>query len=204
VPSGLAAILERAQGMGLLGPAPIREQLAHALALAELIETPTGPFLDLGAGAGVPGLVLAAQWPEAEGVLLDAGARRGDHLRQAVAELELEPRVTVVVDRAETAARDPRMREHFDLVVARAFGGPAATAECAVGFLRAGGRLVVSEPPGGRPGRWDPAGLEQLGLDGPALAAGGGATAATFGLRDRPSGRWPRRTGVPQRRPLWG
>jgi 16S rRNA (guanine527-N7)-methyltransferase len=136
-------------------------------------------------------------------VLLDAGRRRGEHLQEACAELGLTDRVTVVVARAEAAGRDPRWRASFDLVVARGFGSPAATAECAVGFLRLGGRLAVSEPPGGDPDRWDPTGLAQLGLVGPEILRGDGATAATFVLPGEADERWPRRTGVPAHRPLW-
>jgi 16S rRNA (guanine527-N7)-methyltransferase len=136
-------------------------------------------------------------------VLLDAGRRRGEHLHEACGELGLTDRVAVVVARAEEAARDVQWRGSVDLVIARAFGSPAATAECAVGFLRPGGWLVVSEPPGGDPARWDPAGLAKLGLVGPEMLRGDGATAATFVLPRETEDRWPRRTGVPVHRPLW-
>jgi hypothetical protein len=136
-------------------------------------------------------------------VLLDAGRRRGEHLQQACRELGLTDRITVVVARAEVAGRETRWRGSVELVVARGFGAPAATAECAVGFLRRGGRLVVSEPPGGDSGRWDPAGLTWLGLVGPEILRGDGATAASFVLPGAAEERWPRRTGVPAHRPLW-
>jgi len=136
-------------------------------------------------------------------VLLDAGQRRGEHLEAACRELGLGDRVSVVVARAEEAGRDPRWRASIELVVARGFGSPAATAECAVGFLRAGGRLGVSEPPGSDRTRWEPAGLARLGLVGPEILKGGGATAAIFTLLDVTDERWPRRTGVPARHPLW-
>lgn len=169
----------------------------------ELLGPPPASFLDLGSGAGLPGLVLALRWPDVRGVLLDAGRRRGAHLEEACRELGVADRISVVVARAEEAGRDPRWRGSLDLVVARGFGSPAVTAECAVGFLRAGGRLVVSEPPGGDPTRWDPAGLAELGLVGPQIVQGRGATAATFALPALAGERWPRRTGVPARRPLW-
>ena len=49
----------------------------------------------------------------------------------------------MVHERAEVAARQQNLRGGFDVVVARGFGSPAVTAECAVGFLMPGGRLVV-------------------------------------------------------------
>jgi 16S rRNA (guanine527-N7)-methyltransferase len=168
-----------------------------------LLGAPAGSFLDLGSGAGLPGLVLALRWPQARGVLLDAGHRRGEHLEAACRELGLTDRVAVVVARAEEAGREARWRGSVELVVARGFGSPAVTAECAVGFLRPGGRLVVSEPPGGDPSRWDPVGLAGLGLDGPEILRGDGATAAACTLPAAADEHWPRRTGVPAHRPLW-
>jgi len=202
VPADLADILERAQTLGLLGPGPVANQLRHADALAGLI-APASRFLDLGSGAGLPGLVLALRWPEATVALLDANRRRADHLRWACHELGLHDRAEVVEARAEEAARDPRWRGRFSLVTARAFAPPAVTAECAVGFLAAGGRLVVSEPPGGSPVRWDPDGLGALGLTGPEILVAGEATAAVLRAPALADPRWPRRTGVPDRRPLW-
>jgi 16S rRNA (guanine527-N7)-methyltransferase len=197
-------VLARAQRLGLVGPGPPARHLEHARAFAALLGPAPAAFLDLGSGAGLPGLVLALEWPATRGILLDAGHRRGDHLVTACEELGLADRVTVVVARAEDAARDPRWRGSVDLVVARGFAAPAPTAECAVGFLRPEGRLVVSEPPGGDPGRWDAAGLDRLGLTGPTVTHAGGATAAAFVLAGEADRRWPRRTGVPGRRPLWG
>lgn len=164
-----------------------------------------GRVLDLGSGGGLPGLVLATYRPELELTLLEARQRACRFLREALAALELTP-VTVVEARAEDAARRPHLRESFDAVVARSFGPPAVTAECAVGFVRTGGRLVVSEPPGDEERdaaeRWPQSGLEELGL---APAAPGGGPGASFVLMEktRPDNRWPRRVGVPAKRPLW-
>lgn len=139
--------LERSQRLGFLGPAPVDAHLAHARGFAVAVEAPPTRFLDLGSGGGVPGLVLAELWPGAQAVLLEAGERRCGFLREAVGRLGLDGRVAVVRQRAEEAGRSPTWRGGFDLVVARSFGPPAVTAECAAPFLRVGGRLVVSEPP---------------------------------------------------------
>jgi len=71
----------------------------------------------------------------------------------------LGERVRVIRSRAEVAGHDPALRFQFDLVTARGFGPPAVTAECAAGFLRVDGRLVVSEPPEDRVSRWPSDGL---------------------------------------------
>jgi 16S rRNA (guanine527-N7)-methyltransferase len=135
-------------------------------------------------------------------VLLDAGRRRTDFLTDAVAELGLAERVAVRRARAETAGRDPACRGQFDLVVARGFGSPAVTAECAAPLLRTDGLVVVSEPPEAGD-RWPNDGLTLLGLE----------PVGRFGLPDagvqvlrqtRPCPeRYPRRVGIPAKRPLW-
>lgn len=159
-----------------------------------------GRVLDLGSGGGVPGLVLAHTLPGLELVLLDAGSRRSRFLREAVAGLGLGHRIEVVEDRAESAARHPLWREAFDTVVARSFGPAGVTAECAVGFLRTGGWLVVSEPPDGGGSRWPVDGLEELGF-----APATNREADGFGVarmeKVRSDDRWPRRVGIPAKRP---
>jgi len=176
--------------------------------MAACLPAGAGRVLDLGSGGGVPGLVLADAQPTLRLVLLDSAVRRCRFLRQVAAELNLVDRVEVVEARAEIAARDPAWRGSVDVVVARSFGAPAVTAECAVGFLRLGGCLVVSEPPGpgvspatsAAPGRWPAAGLAELGL-GPAEACGPGRYGFARLEKVRDDDRWPRRVGIPAKRP---
>jgi 16S rRNA (guanine527-N7)-methyltransferase len=75
----------------------------------------TGPWLDLGTGAGFPGLVIAALRPECEMVLVESRARRIDWLNRAIDAMELD-RVTVVGDRLEMVESQP-----FAVISARAF-----------------------------------------------------------------------------------
>ena len=163
-------------------------------------------MLDLGSGGGLPGLVVAVFQPEVTLTLLEARRRACRFLREAVGALGLDG-VTVVEARAEEAARTADLREAFDAVVARSFGPPAVTAECAVGFLRPEGRLVVSEPPGDEApgptsGRWPADGLDQLGFGPPA--PGGGPEASFVVIEKlRSDERWPRRVGIPAKRPVW-
>jgi 16S rRNA (guanine527-N7)-methyltransferase len=200
----LLEVLEDARGLGLLGPGPVVRQLDHALDLARSVGDFDGRLLDLGSGGGLPGLVLFTAWPRARGVLLDAQRRRCDFLERATATLEFGDRVEVRCARAEVAAREPDLRGSFDRVVARSFGPPAVTAECAVGFLRSGGDLVVTEPPNaGAVERWDDAGLARLGYEPAAPVRSGETGAVRIRLAERVDERWPRRDGVPAKRPLW-
>jgi 16S rRNA (guanine527-N7)-methyltransferase len=208
-PDALRSVLDEARDLGFLGPGPVRRQHEHALDLARAIGGCRGRLLDLGTGGGLPGLVLFDEWSATTGVLLDAQRRRCEFLTRAVVALELADRVAVTCGRAELLARDPALRGQFDLVTARAFGPPAVSAECAVGFLGPGGELVVTEPPAavgtegeGTP-RWDPDGLAALGfLETRALRV---ADTGAMRMRlSRPADeRWPRRDGVPAKRPLW-
>ena len=201
----LIAILERARDQGFVGPGPVEQHVEHAEGLAAAIGVDfAGRFLDLGSGAGIPGLTLARAWPTAEGTLLDSQGRRCAFLGEALLELGVEDRLGVECGRAEELARRRDLRGAYDLVVARGFGRPAVTAECAVGFLGSGGRLVVSEPPGEPSGsRWPGAGVSELGFRGPEVRGGPGSRHAILTLVAPASDRWPRRVGVPAKRPLW-
>lgn len=202
----LVEILQDARTRGYLGPEPVERHIEHSRGLVEAIGPFRGTFLDLGSGGGVPGLVLAMSWPAGFGILLESQQRRCEFLEAAVERLDLTDRVSVRGGRAEDLARDPELRGAVDLVVARAFGRPAVTAECAVGFLHAGGRLVVTEPPAGTSDvaeRWPVDGLRQLGF-GPAVPLRSGrAGAVALSALGEPAERWPRRAGRPAKSPRW-
>jgi 16S rRNA (guanine527-N7)-methyltransferase len=199
----LLEILAAAREIGLLGPGPIEAHLDHTAAWAGALGDPPASFLDLGSGGGVPGLVLARAWPGARGVLLDSRSRSVGFLSDAVATLGLADRIEVVEGRAEAEGREARLREGFPLVVARGFAAPPVTAECASAFLAVGGRLSVSEPPGGDPARWPEDGLARLGL-GPAETLRVDEASFVVIQKVQPlDERWPRRVGRPGHRPIW-
>jgi 16S rRNA (guanine527-N7)-methyltransferase len=200
-------VLERSRSLGFLGPGPVAAHLDHAVAMVEACGTgQTARALDLGSGGGLPGLVLAALRPEWSIVLLDAHQRRTSFLRESIAELGWS-NVDVVTMRAEEAGRSD-LRGRFDVVASRSFGPPAVTAECASPLLVVGGRLIVSEPPQGTPAeRWPVDGLTVLGLE--PVPAGqdpeydAAIQVVVFEQRAPCPERFPRRTGVPGKRPLW-
>jgi SAM-dependent methyltransferase len=205
----LLEVLERSRRLGFLGPGSVRVHIDHADGFAGGVEVPMR-FLDLGSGGGVPGLVLALRWPQSRAVLLDARERRCAALRDAAQDLDLVERVAVVWARAEEAGHRDDLRGRFDLVVARAFGPPAVTAECGAPFLRVGGTLVVSEPPvvgpvaaaGKVAARWAPTGLAALGLVvGRSWMAGFRYQALDQVMPCPPE--YARRPGIPAKRPLF-
>lgn len=208
-------MLAEARDLGFLGPGPVEAHLAHAAGFVEVVRglasevqaaTPTSwpeRAADLGSGAGLPGLPLAMCLPGCSWLLVESSVRRAAFLRQAVRQLGIEDRVEVAEERAEAVGRFPGWRGRFDVVVARSFGPPAVVAECGAPLLVVGGYAVVSEPPGGMPSRWPVAGLSLVGMaPGAAVAAEGGAY-QVLRQEHRCLDRYPRRVGVPAKRPLF-
>jgi 16S rRNA (guanine527-N7)-methyltransferase len=202
MPTGIEAVLDDAREFGLLGPGPLERQLDHARAFVRAVPAESR-VLDLGSGGGLPGLVILADRADVRGVLLDAVQRRCEFLRAACDRLGVAGRAEVVCARAEEAARMAEWRESFDVVTARSFGPPAVTAECAVGFLRAGGVVLVSEPPEPNPDRWPADGLARLGLIAEPVPEAAPAQLIRLRITGSADPRWPRRVGIPRKRPLW-
>jgi 16S rRNA (guanine527-N7)-methyltransferase len=156
VSSTILDALRTSQDLGFLGPRAVEEQFHHALGFAQIIEAiegqefgatrPVRTGVDLGTGGGLPGLVVAAVFPEMQWVLLDAMERRMRVLREITASEPWKHNCTCVTSRAETWAAATG-RDTADVVVSRSFGPPALVAECAAPMLRVGGWLIVSEPP---------------------------------------------------------
>lgn len=177
---------------------------------------------DLGSGGGLPGLVVASLMPGARVYLIEGSMRRADWLAKVTAELELR-NVEVVGARAELAGRSAELRGTMQVVTSRSFGPTAVVAECAAPLLLPGGVLVVSEPPESEhlrwssrqdvaipserrthlDGRWPPPALGLLGLSGAEPVQEGGRSFAVLTLRAPCPERFPRRTGMPEKRPLF-
>lgn len=194
------------RNLGFLGPGPVETHLDHSTAFVAGWETyrPDGAphrLLDLGSGGGVPGLILAVLWPDTAVTLLDGMVRRTAFLDDAVEQLGLGERVEVVTQRAEEAGRTDR-RGTFDLITARGFAAAAVTAECAAPLATDHGLIVVAEPPTPTPGRWPAGPLGSLGL----AALGRVADPYHLQVLERTGtvpDRYPRRVGIPSKRPLW-
>jgi 16S rRNA (guanine527-N7)-methyltransferase len=125
---------------GLLGPREVPRlwdrHLLNCAVVAELIEPRPGTLLDLGSGAGLPGLVLAMVLPGTAVTLLEPMERRCRFLAECVTELGLA-NVTVLRGRAE----DVTIRT--DVVTARAVAPLPRLAELAMGVVRPGGMILA-------------------------------------------------------------
>ncbi|MDF1761431.1 MAG: 16S rRNA (guanine(527)-N(7))-methyltransferase RsmG [Coxiellaceae bacterium] len=116
----------------------IEQQISHhvldSLAVAPYIKD--GSVLDVGTGAGFPGIALAIMRPDQKVTLLDSNSKKTRFLVQAVAELQLSL-VDVVHSRVESYRADPL----FDAIITRAVGKIADTIALARHLLRPGGRF---------------------------------------------------------------
>jgi 16S rRNA (guanine527-N7)-methyltransferase len=108
--------------------------------------TLSGAALDVGSGAGFPGLVLKIAFPHWQFVLLDSSEKRVRFLNRVIDRLGLTS-VLAVHARAEEAAHRPAFREQFDAVLARAVARLNVLAEYTLPFARVGGRVVAQKGP---------------------------------------------------------
>lgn len=98
-------------------------------------------ILDMGTGAGFPGIPLKIAFPEVEITLADSLNKRIKFLDEVVAELGLE-KVTTVHARAEELARNKEHRENYDLVVSRAVANLSTLGEYCIPFVKMGGNFI--------------------------------------------------------------
>ncbi len=208
-PSTLTDVLAEARAAGFLGPGPIDRHVEHArgfvaVARALSVGGPARPqVVDLGSGGGLPGLVMALEWPAADLVLLEANGRRAGFLSDAIRRLGLHEGVRVLQGRAEVIGRDPSWRATFHGVVSRSFGPPAVVAECAAPLLEVEGWVVVSEPESAQKAeRWPAASLATLGLE-PSELVHREFDYQVLRQTVLCSDTYPRRDGRPAKRPLF-
>ncbi|HEY6609170.1 MAG TPA: 16S rRNA (guanine(527)-N(7))-methyltransferase RsmG [Candidatus Limnocylindria bacterium] len=193
----------------VVDPAAVaRLHLLDALAALRWIDewSPTSA-LDLGSGGGIPGIVLALARPGVSWTLVDSVGKKADAMRAFVADLGVGS-VTTLAARAEDLGRDGAHREAYDLVAARALAPLPVLAEYALPLVRVGGRVLAWKGPiaaaeleaggiaarhlgGGEPSVLE-SGFEALGNHRFVVITKGGPTPAGY----------PRRAGVPSRRPL--
>ena len=102
-----------------------------------------GRFLDLGTGAGFPGIPLATRYPEANFTLLEKKKKTARLLDEFLKSSASIPRGEAVAERAENLARDSNHRGGYDTVVVRALAPLPVLIELAIPFLKVGGELWV-------------------------------------------------------------
>jgi len=123
------------------------KHFVDSLTAADAIANRTGCLLDMGAGAGFPGIPLKIVFPSLNLTLLDASRKKTSFLRAVVRRLELGS-TTVVNQRAEILLSDETFRDRFDTVISRAALKLPEYLRLGSGFLAPGGLLVAMKGPG--------------------------------------------------------
>ncbi len=191
-------------------PVEIRSKhFLDSLSCALVMEKrPVEHLIDIGTGAGFPGIPLKILFPDMHLTLLDSIGKKIEFCRHIIQMLNLE-NVNLLVGRAEDIGHDSEHRERYDWAVARAVAGLPILAEYLLPFVRVGGTALAQK---------GASALDEIQKAGPAISKLGGQflqalkvnlptiseerylvvmtkispTPATF----------PRRTGIPEKRPL--
>jgi 16S rRNA (guanine527-N7)-methyltransferase len=166
--------------------------------------------IDIGTGAGFPGIPLKIILPDISIMLLEATTKKTKFLEYLVTKLLLKD-VDIVASRAEEIAHDTRYREKFDLVVSRAVASLPALVEFALPFCAIGG-LFIAQKKGDI--------TEEVAQSLKAITLLGGTLreVKSVELEELPDNRtlviidkikstpptYPRRPGMPEKRPIVG
>jgi 16S rRNA (guanine527-N7)-methyltransferase len=197
-------LLEWNRSINLTGARTLEQAealIADAGALAGASWAGVSTVIDIGSGGGLPAVPLAIAMPQVRFTLLEANSRKCAFLEHVAGTLGLT-NVAVAAGRAEELGHLPALREQFDRAISRAAARPEVLLELALPFVRTGGDLVAQVSP------LDPVVLEPvarlLGGGTPRLErpdASGRALMVVPKLGATPA-RFPRRTGLPGRKPL--
>ncbi|MEW6234558.1 MAG: 16S rRNA (guanine(527)-N(7))-methyltransferase RsmG [Candidatus Omnitrophota bacterium] len=106
-------------------------------------------IIDIGSGAGIPGIILHLLRPDLHVTLIESSQKKTRFLQKVIETLNINS-CNIVNRRAEDAAHDSKWREKFDIATARAFGPLSLTLELTTSFVRPCGRIylprVAEEP----------------------------------------------------------
>lgn len=194
-------VLEGNRKLNLSGaktPAAIVEHVADSLTVLPYID---GPYVDIGSGAGFPAIPVAIA-SNVQSTLIETTVKKARFLEGLPDALGIE--VTILAERAEVAAHSADLREAFASATCRAVTSASASLELTLPFLRPGGVAVLQR------GGMEPA--ERTAVEDAALILGGrledeipveGVRRILLVRKVAPTPlRYPRRAGVPDRRPL--
>ncbi|MCC6942999.1 MAG: 16S rRNA (guanine(527)-N(7))-methyltransferase RsmG [Thermomicrobiales bacterium] len=188
------------------------ESLRLAALVREFAESHSRPVraVDMGTGAGIPGIPLAILFPDIEFALVDATAKKVRFVDETIESLGLT-NARAVHGRVEELAREPHWRETRDLVLARAVGSLATLLELSMPLLEVGGRAIFPK------GALEPAEIRGAKKAANLLGAEivdivqldplDGCPVTHVALADKMTlviDRYPRRSGLPAREPLGG
>lgn len=119
------------------------KHIVDSLVLGKYVDMePVSSMIDVGTGAGFPGLPLSIVYPQKKTLLLDSLAKRIGFLDEVIHNLELK-NVETVHSRSEDLAKNRLYRESFDLAVARAVASLNVLSEYCLPYVKVGGMFVA-------------------------------------------------------------
>ncbi len=188
----------------LTGARTAEQFVPHILDSLTIVPYVRSPYIDIGSGAGLPG-IPAALVTGADTVLLEATAKKAAFLMEAIEALELTA-TRAVTARAEDAGRDPELRERFEGATVRAVASAPGALELVAPFLAVGGLAILQR---GRAETDERASLGSASLAlrfdvEPEVALAGERRLLLVRKTAPTPGRFPRRAGMAQKRPLGG
>lgn len=119
----------------------VLKHFVDSLTIAKYVELKDQRVVDLGTGAGFPGIPLKIAFPDLEFVLIDSLNKRVKFLQEVIDELGLE-KITAVHGRAEDVGRNVGYRESFDLSVSRAVANLSTLSEYCLPLVKVGGKFI--------------------------------------------------------------
>ena len=173
---------------------------------------PPGPIrcVDIGSGAGFPGIPVKIVRPDVEMTLVESVGKKTAFLTEVIGKLGLE-RVDAVQERAETLGRSDRYRERYDVALLRATAPFPVALEYVLPLVTMGGFAVIFQVSGF--GRDALAGFEDTigvlggtiaGVDAYDLGSDAGGSIVRIEKTGPTPSAYPRKPGVPKKRPLQG
>lgn len=194
-------LLEANRRFNVTGADTPEELLPHLLDSLSIAPYVHGPLVDIGSGGGLPAIPLAIL-TGVHVTMVESTTKKAAFLEAVLGTLNLQGRI--IPQRAELAGRDPALREQFASATARAVSSGPTVLELAVPFLRIGGIAVLQR------GRLDERERNAVVDAAPMLGAelieevplGGERRILLVRKTAATSPRFPRRTGVPEKRPL--
>src|ERR1700693_4148433 len=189
---------------GLVSKPAAGELIEDSLVLLDHLGEATR-VVDVGSGGGLPGLPLMIARPGLSMTLVEADQAKAAFLVRACATLGLRD-VQVLARRAEEVGRDPHFRESFDVAVARALAPMPVLAELCLSLVRVGGRLLAQKTDtedvdGAQRAILIRGGKLDRVVAAPPAARRSGTVVIVDKIGSTPPA-YPRRPGVPARKPL--